>query len=74
MKTKRSGNKLVVRLNKQTIANLNRVEMRKVGGGGNLQGDEYYLETQNPAVCRQPTPVPTDGGITPLLSDLFNCN
>ncbi len=72
MKTKRSGNKLVVRLNKQTIANLNHLEMRKVGGGGDLQGDEQYLETQDPANCAQPTPVPTDGGITPhVLSE--NC-
>jgi hypothetical protein len=74
MKTKKSGNKLVVRLNKQTIANLNHLQMRKVGGGGNLQGNEQYLETQDLAACREPTPVPTDGGITPLISDLFNCN
>jgi hypothetical protein len=66
----------MVRLNKQTIANLSHLQMRKVGGGGNLQGDDQYqyLETQDPAECGQPTPVPTDGGITPLISDLFNCN
>jgi len=63
---------MVVRLNKQTIANLNHLQMLKVGGGGNLQGEVQYLETKNPAECVQPTPVPTDGGITPhFLSN--NC-
>jgi hypothetical protein len=74
MKTKKSANKRMFRLNKQTIANLNRLQMLKVGGGGNLQGVIQYPETQDLEKCGGPTPVPTDGGITPLISDLFNCN
>jgi hypothetical protein len=72
MKTKKSRNKRVVRLNKQTIANLNHLEMRKVGGGANLKGEEQNLETKGPKRCPYQDPVPTDGGITPqILSD--NC-
>ena len=72
MKTKRSKNKWVARLNKQTIANLNHLEMRKVGGGVNPQGEEQNLETQDSKRCPYKVPVPTDGGITPQpLSD--NC-
>ncbi len=74
MKTKRSKNKLVVMLNKQTIANLNHWEMVKIGAGYARDDEQQYLETEDPAQCPQPTPVPTDGGITPqILSDILNC-
>lgn len=79
MKTKKTKNRLVVTLNKHTIADLNHFQMHRIGGGG-FQEDQDQQEGEAPILggetvspCEQPTPVPTDGGIPPLLSNLFNC-
>ena len=68
MKSKQSGNVLMLGLKKKTIAHLNHlgiVNMKNVKCGqmGLL---ENKVQETDPAVCQiEPTPVPTDFGITP---------
>jgi hypothetical protein len=63
MKSKRSKNKLVVMLNKQTIANLNHREMVKIAGGTD-KTEKECPETKEKCTEK---PEPTDFGITPFL-------
>lgn len=75
MKSKRSKKRLVLRLNKKTIANLNPREMFRVAGGQFME-DEAVLET----VCSEcpqmsPTPATDDFPLFPQLSLIQNqCN
>ena len=76
MKQKRSQNKLLLMLNKQTIANLNprqqrRIKVGEAAGGAVVETDYYGLtETEETADCTLPQVVspncsPEDTGITP---------
>jgi hypothetical protein len=67
MKSKRSKNRLVLRLNKKTIANLNRREMFRVAGGQFVE-DEAVLETACSGCQVTITPVPDDFPLFPQLS------
>lgn len=65
MKSKKSKNKLVVMLNKQTIVNLNHRDMVKIGGGTD-KTEKECTETIDPVKCTA-KPVPTEIGITPYI-------
>jgi hypothetical protein len=80
MKTKKTGNKRVIMLNKMTIAHLNHGEMVGLKGGNDLNRDEGDLAVNEDPLepvtgtsC-DACPTPIDTGIFPSLSIIRNCN
>ncbi|NIM13370.1 MAG: hypothetical protein GTO45_14750 [Candidatus Aminicenantes bacterium] len=73
MKRKRSENRLVDMLNKETIAHLNHREMVNLLGGWEMDQDDnlnnkiYVVEETTGCY---PLPITTDGGITPFDIDM----
>lgn len=65
MKSKRTRNKLVLTLNKRSIANLNQSEMYRARGRGEDESEGFQMvQETDPEVCEMSaTPVPTDFGI-----------
>jgi len=80
MKTKKTGNKRLIMLNKMTIAHLHQGEMVGLKGGndfdqdeGDLVLNEDLLEPLTGTGCYI-YPNPIDTGIFPSLSIIKNCN
>jgi hypothetical protein len=76
MKTKTSTNRLVSRLNKKTVANLNHREMVGINGGENFlqdNGNPAIMATGECTSYISDTPYIPDEPLFPRLTLLKNC-